>query len=195
MSVDRLADIPSIVSPLAVPDLPRMVWLRTSRLPDTSVTTDLLDLGDRIIIDSDRPGAPTLARLRSLLDDGHLVGDLAWTRITEVRNLLAQMLSGVKVENARIDYCGDRPPIEALYLAGWLQSIYPGRDVHYRHVETAGRIREVVVDPGVAVKLGGGCNDFHLPETDYELLNEELRITMHDRVFEHVLRKVTHVGI
>ncbi len=204
VSANRLEDIPPIVSPITVPDLPCTVWVKTASMPESAAAQKVLALGNRIILDSNRAGKAGIATLRKCLDRGFLVGDLAWTRITEVRELLAQMIEGVRleqIESAAVDYCSAQPTADVLYLAGWIESIYPGRRVALRHVEGSGNIREVRIEPGIQVNLSGGCADFRLGRLkehasfhgggDYDLLNEELRIAVHDRVFERVLRQVT----
>ena len=204
VSLNRLEDIPNIVAPLAVPDLPRIVWLRTRSLPESAAALALLALGDRIILDSERQGEGALTSLRGLLNRGLLVGDLAWTRTTEIRELLAQLLEnrGNKpVESASIQYCGTKPSVEAQYLAGWLDGVLLQPKVSFESVADEGSIKKVRIEPGIHVELGGACADFQIGElrerasfrggSDYELLNEELRITVHDRVFERVLRQIT----
>lgn len=204
VSANRLEDIPPIVAPLAVPDLPCVVWVKTASMPDSPAGLKVVGLGDRIILDSNRAGSAGIATLRNALDRGSLVGDLAWTRITEIRALLAQMIEGLrleKIESAEVDYCAAEPTADVRYLAGWIESIYPGQRVTMRRVEGTGNIREVRIEPGIQVNLGGSCADFQLGSlkehasfhsgSDYDLLNEELRIAVHDRVFERVLRQVT----
>ncbi len=90
-SMNRLADVPGIVAPLAAPDVPRVVWFRSARLESAPDISDLLALGDKLIVDSERPGAPTFADLRVLAGAGYIVADLAWTRLTRIRQLLAQL--------------------------------------------------------------------------------------------------------
>ena len=209
VSMGRLEDIPGIVAPLAVPDLPRMVWLRTSKLPDTSLAGQILALGDRIIVDSNRTdsdgkGSPELNDLRVILDRGHLIGDLAWTRITEVRELLAQLLERKDPKSLQqpiVEYCGSKPSTEALYLAGWLETVFPDKRVALKKIEGPDGIRAVKIPPDIQMKLGGDCANFQMgglqerasfrTGSDYELLNEELGITVPDRVFELVLRHLT----
>ena len=87
-----MADIPSIVAPLAAPDVPRVVWFRSVQNRERSGLGDLMALGDKMIVDTARPGAPTFADLRVLADAGYIVGDLAWTRLTKLRQLMAQLL-------------------------------------------------------------------------------------------------------
>ena len=91
-SINRLADVASIVAPLAAPDLPRVIVLRSARIVRAGRLRKILPLGDKIIVDSSRPGAPGFGEFGGLLDAGHMTGDLAWTRLTPIRALLAQLL-------------------------------------------------------------------------------------------------------
>ena len=105
-SMNRLADVASIVGPLAVPDLPRVILLRSARLVRAGALRKVLGLGDKIVVDSSRPGAPGFGELGGLLDAGHITGDLAWTRITELRSLIAQLLDDHTPKKITIDYAG-----------------------------------------------------------------------------------------
>lgn len=200
-SMGRLEDIPSIVAPLSVPDLPRVVWLRSARLKEPALLRHLIQPGDKIIVDSSRTGGPPLRNLTELLDLGYVVGDLAWTRITEIRELIADLLRDREpIDSAAIDYCGPEAGPEVRYLAGWLESGMKGAHVQLRRVEGAGRIREVRIEPGLQLSLEGTCAQFRLGSLheraslsageEHQLLNEELRIAVHDRVFESVLREI-----
>jgi glucose-6-phosphate dehydrogenase assembly protein OpcA len=93
VSLNRVADIPSIISPLAAPDVPRVIWFRSSGIASVPELGGLIALGDKMIVDSARPGAPTFADLRVLANAGYIVGDLAWTRLTKLRQLIANCLA------------------------------------------------------------------------------------------------------
>ena len=73
----------------------------------------ILSLGDKIIVDSGRSGAPGFGELGGLLDVGLITGDLAWTRITEIRALLAQLLDDRVPKQITIEYAGDKVITEA----------------------------------------------------------------------------------
>src|SRR6185437_4778801 len=101
--------IPSIVSPLAAPDVPRVLWFRSSRIASAPDLGDLLALADKMIFDSARAGAPAFADLRVLANAGFIVGDLAWTRLTKLRQLIAQLLAGrdlQTIRNVLLEYSG-----------------------------------------------------------------------------------------
>ena len=201
-SMNRLADVAAIVGPLAVPDLPRVILLRSARIVRAGALRKILALGDKIIVDSSRPGAPGFGELGGLLDAGHITGDLAWTRITELRALLAQLLDNRQPKTVTIEYCGKEAGAEARYLEAWLDSGLPGTRVGLKGDGGAGegKASAIRIDD-LVVKLGDGVAEcdigkLHqrstLPKgTDEELLNVELSIVVHDRVFEQALNKIT----
>ena len=61
-SINRLADVASIVAPLAAADLPRLIVLRSARIVRAGALRKVLALGDKIIVDSSRQGAPGLGK-------------------------------------------------------------------------------------------------------------------------------------
>ncbi len=87
VSINRLADLPTIIDPLTAPDMPRVLWFRSARVNRAPGIAELLALGDKIIVDSNRPGSPAFADMRVLVGAGYIVADLAWTRLTRIREL------------------------------------------------------------------------------------------------------------
>jgi glucose-6-phosphate dehydrogenase assembly protein OpcA len=202
-SMDRLSDVAAIVGPLAVPDLPRVILLRSARVVRSGAIRRILPLGDKIVVDSARAGAPGFGELGGLLESGHIVGDLAWTRITEIRSLLAQILEARRTENITVEYDGKEAGPETRYLQAWLESSLPDTRVGMKGsgVAGSGQPLTIRVDADLIVKLANGCaqikrGDIHqfasLPvSSDEELLNAELSIVVHDSVFERVLNQIT----
>jgi glucose-6-phosphate dehydrogenase assembly protein OpcA len=202
-SMDRLADVAAIVAPLAVPDLPRVILLRSARVVRAGAIRKILPLGDKIVVDSARPGAPGFGELGGLLDAGHIAGDLAWTRITETRSLLAQILEGRKAAAISVEYDGKEAGPETRYLHAWLESCLPDTRVTLKGSGSAGTGKPctIRVDSDLTVQLTKGCAEIerghvrqwaNLPVgTDEELLNAELSIVVHDRIFERVLNQIT----
>jgi len=209
-SLNRLKDVPSVVGPLAAPDLPRVVWIRSSRLSGAPDISGVLTLGDKLIVDSSRPGAPAFADLRFLASAGLIIGDLAWTRITKLRELLAQLLAGKDlstIKRVTIEHCGTETGQEAKYLQAWLRSALAGATVDFRRTgeEGGGSIKRISVewasgDP-LHIQVSSGCATFESgalrqranlsSNADHSLLGEELSIIKHDRVFEQTLRRMT----
>ena len=110
----------SVVLPLLLPDTPVVVWW-PAKAPSVPGDDVLGKLAQRRITDSAAVAQP----LRSLhqRSASYQPGDtdLAWTRLTPWRALLAaslDQLPGVKVNSARIE--AERSNPSALLLAGWL---------------------------------------------------------------------------
>ena len=206
VSINRMVDIPSIVSPLAAADVPRVVWFRATRMENVPNIGDLLALGDKIVVDSTRSGAPTFADLRVLANAGCLVGDLAWTRLTKLRQLIAQLLDGrdlKTVSNVTIDYCGSEAPAGVKYLQAWLRAELGSAEVDLHRVSAAGtpKLKAIHIPPDIQIRMEEGCAEYetgsmkqraNIPEcAESELLSEELNIMAHDRVFERALQRMT----
>jgi hypothetical protein len=202
-SINRLADAASIVAPLAAPDLPRVVLLRSARIVRAGALRKVLRLGDKIIVDSRRMGAPGFGELGGLLDSGHITGDLAWTCLTPVRALLAQLLEKRQARTIAIEYGGREAGPETRYLQAWLQTALPGANVSLR--SNAGVeencLAGVRVDDDLFVQLCRGGAEYEIgamkqrasmpPGTEEHLLNEELGFVVHDRAFERALNRIT----
>jgi glucose-6-phosphate dehydrogenase assembly protein OpcA len=163
----------------------------------------ILSLGDKIIVDSGRPGAPGFGELGGLLDVGLITGDLAWTRITEIRALLAQLLDDRIPKQITIEYNGKEAGAEARYLEAWLESSLPTTHVGLKGSHNAGDGKPAVirVDDNLTVTLSQGSAEYDIGNlhqrasmqagTDEELLNTELSIVVHDHVFEAALNSIT----
>jgi glucose-6-phosphate dehydrogenase assembly protein OpcA len=202
-AMNRLPDVASIVAPLAVPDLPRVILLRSARIVRAGALRKILSLGDKIIVDSSRPGAPGFGELGGLLDAGHITGDLAWTRITDIRALLAQLLDDRVPQQIDIEYSGREAGPEARYIEAWLESSLPDTRIALKGSGGAGDGAAAVirVDNNLTVHLGRCAADYDIGDlhqrasisacTEEELLNRELAIVMHDRVFETALNRIT----
>jgi glucose-6-phosphate dehydrogenase assembly protein OpcA len=202
-TMDRLADVAAIVGPLAVPDLPRMILLRSARIVRAGALRKILSLGDKIIVDSSRPGAPGFGELGGLLDAGHIVGDLAWTRITEIRALLFQLLENRAPKNIAIEYSGKEAGAEARYLEAWLQAGLPEARVAVKRSGAPGdgKISAIQINGDLKVQIAPGAAEYDLGDlhrraslplgTDEELFNSELSIVAHDGAFERALNFIT----
>ena len=132
----------SIVRALVLPDLPIFLWWRDARSLGSELFRQLSDLAERIIVDSaglddlqaDWPGVQALVQRPN-----KAVSDLAWSRLTAWRQLIAQLFDGT----ARASYLrqlgrivvefGDESgkpnvPADALLLGAWL-----ARQLGFRH--------------------------------------------------------------
>jgi glucose-6-phosphate dehydrogenase assembly protein OpcA len=206
VSLDRVVDIPSIVSPLTAADVPRVVWFRSSRIESVPDLGDLLSLGDKMIFESTRLGAPTFADLRVLANAGYIVGDLVWTRLTKLRQLLAQLLNGRDLSvigKVSIEYAGNDAAPGAKYLQAWLRSELKSAAVDLRRVDSGVevRLKAIHIDTDIHVRIEANCAQYetgsmhqwaNLPKcSESDLLSEELNIMTHDRIFERALQRMT----
>ena len=208
-------DLPGVITPLTVPDLPVILWCRGSRvfeLPDFPL---LASVSQKVIVDSAAfPGSARIVReIAGFMHAGRLVADLAWARLTRWRELIAQIfenrcyLAGLaQVRRVRVGFSGEARSSSAYYLAAWLLD----------SLEKAGSSATLVWDAAsetavsfesdadgscdVAIRTGEGAsvevrvNDMvtHAvfnPPSVYTLLREELSLTGRDPVFEAALQR------
>jgi glucose-6-phosphate dehydrogenase assembly protein OpcA len=124
----------SIVRALILPDLPVFLWWRDARLLQGELFQELSEVAERIIVDS--AGLEDLsadwARVHALAQRPNLaLSDLAWSRLTAWRQLIAQLFDGParaaylrQVERIVVEFGheGSRPkiPADAVLLGAWL---------------------------------------------------------------------------
>jgi glucose-6-phosphate dehydrogenase assembly protein OpcA len=193
-SIASLGDLPAVLLPLMVADLPVVLWARSR-----AGMKALAGIAGKVILDSS--GAADFACVMEY-GKSHRVGDLAWVRLTRWRELIAQIFENKcylaeleTLKRARITYTGERPTTSAFYLAAWLEraeTIWERGDedtltleneaaeVHTRIRRTGGDCVELTIHEQVT-------NTLFPSSTDYALLREELSIAGPDAVFESVL--------
>ncbi|HZG34206.1 MAG TPA: glucose-6-phosphate dehydrogenase assembly protein OpcA [Gaiellaceae bacterium] len=164
----------SIVQPLLISGLPTFVRWRGEPEWGTSELEQLVDVCDRLVVDSSEwrglPGAyDDLAQLFDLI----AVSDIAWGRGREWRGRLAGLWPGI-ADVEQLSVTG--PRADALLLAGWLRSRLR-RDVALRH-RSAREVTRVAVD-GEAVTAPAGW-----PPSASDLLSEELDNFTRDPIYE-----------
>lgn len=129
-----LPDLPAVVLPLAVPDLPVILWCRSPRLFRQSAFPQLSGIAQKVVIDSARFPDPAgvLEEMAASNGSGQILADLSWTRLTRWRELISQIFENriylsclPKISELRIAYTGRRDSsgadaISACYLASWL---------------------------------------------------------------------------
>src|SRR5207247_290054 len=78
---------------VVVADLPVILWFRPPRLLASPALKDLARIATKTVIDSEIFGDAhaALARLSGAAASGTLLGDLAWTRLTRWREMIAQI--------------------------------------------------------------------------------------------------------
>jgi glucose-6-phosphate dehydrogenase assembly protein OpcA len=210
----RLADIPSLLRGLTVANLPVVLWVRSPGLVELDGFLEVAELADKVIVESrgERDWRRLASQVRALLDSGKAAADLAWTRITRWRELIAQLFENESlaersagIRTVTVSHSSPEPGPAATYLATWLQLALGGApEIRYRESprEVTWQIQEVRLEgPGIDVHLHRAergiveirarslktCAMFRqLREAD--LLREELSILGPDPTFVKVLR-------
>ena len=204
-----LADLPSVVLPLVVADLPVILWCRSARMLEMSEFPDLAVIATRVVVDSSgfsTAGAALDWLTRAVRQRTPLVGDLAWTRLTRWRETLSQVFENRQnlaplgtAARVRVSD-GGSITTRALYFAAWVKDALESLGTQVS--VTIARDAAVFVEVGngqfsvrlerqgecVAVAVDGAEQCTSLPSpTDYLLMREELGIVRPDAGFEKTL--------
>ena len=133
-----LPDLAPVVLPLAVADLPVMLWCRSPRLFSLPDFPQIGKIAHKLLLDSSAFADP-LAILARIQGAAKAVGDLAWTRITRVRELISQIFESRSylarlpdVAQVKVRFGGTNPPTGAYYLAAWMLDCLKGAGAHPR---------------------------------------------------------------
>jgi glucose-6-phosphate dehydrogenase assembly protein OpcA len=180
-----LADLPPVLLALRAPDLPVALWYRSARLFDAPAPPS----GKRIL-DSAAAAEPLamLQRLAQASPAASPVADLAWSRLTHWREILAQEFDNPasaallpRVAEVRVFHTGQTVPPESCYLAGWVLDAL-GRQVEVRF-EAAAEGAIEFRGPGFPPLRIAGC----ATAQEASLLREELGILGRDPVYDRAL--------
>jgi glucose-6-phosphate dehydrogenase assembly protein OpcA len=152
----ELAHVAQLLLPLIVSDLPAVLWCRGPRVFSGDPFAPLLPLVQKIIVDSATAADPqaAIATIRVLHREGRHVADLAWTKLTGLRELMASLFdegTAVGVTSAKIFYGGDVASPSSIYFAAWMERALPGAQVSLNRGEEGPRgLRSIVL-------LGDAC--------------------------------------
>ena len=203
---ERLGDVPGLMLGLLAPDLPVVLWCRGERWFAEPHFGQLFPLVDKLIVDSERFSEPATAfeLISDFIEDGHRVADLAWSRLTPWRDVIAQRFdtaaelaaaAGIREIEVVSGGSGRASP-GAVYLAAWLRRALPRARVLPRgNAAAPPGIRSVrlgptyleLTDGGAEVHTASGTYTVVLPETtSCTAMREELTITRHDALFVEV---------
>jgi glucose-6-phosphate dehydrogenase assembly protein OpcA len=207
-----LADLPSVLLPLAVPDLPMVLWCRSARLPRLPEFRELATMATKVIVDTFGHASPadSVWQLADAQRRGRTIGDLAWTRLTRWRESLARLFENrdylsrlAGVNSVRVAY----PPgfeTSAWYLAAWTSNALHAATALQGNAPT---VRLELTSPDFKVSLerdgerlvttvDGQSTCASLPvASDYLLMREELSIMRRDPVFENTLASAARLAV
>jgi len=203
-SDSALLDLPPVVRPLAVPDLPLILWCRSPRLLAMPEFKSMASMAQKVIIDSE--GMP-LKDVPRVAPQGVLLGDLAWTRLTRWRETLSQVFENKEnlaklpaLKKLAVSHVRSQTNTAA-YLAGWVSTVIPGIETAVTPTESCDSLCARLTGDGLEVQLerqqdrlavtvNGQTHYTSLSMfTDYLLMREELSIVQRDPVFERVLAR------
>lgn len=200
---DRLDDLAPVLRAIRAPDLPVVIWCRSPQLarftfPDAGKT----------ILDSGAFEGP--AEALALAAGRERVADLAWTRITRWREIVAQVFADPAhcellpaLDAVRVLHAEPRTSSAAYYLAGWIAASLQ-RDLAAAFSTVApilGGIEGLVLNGGghtVSIRRADGPAVLIEVDTlkactvcprlgEAELLSNELSMLGRDAVFEKTL--------
>ena len=197
----------AVVLPLLLPDTPVVVWWPGDG-PAVPAEHPLGKLAQRRITDAAYDG-----KLRSALTErlaGYVPGDtdLAWTRCTPWRSMLAAALDQMPTKVTGVSVTAERDNMSAEILAVWLgwrlgvpvaRAEDDGPGITGVHLDTpTGQIALTRADGHLAVLTMPGQPDRHVAlkrRESAELLGEELRRLDQDDIYAEVLSRVATSGV
>ena len=213
-----LADLPSVVLPLKAPDLPVIVWSRSARLFEMPPFGAIAGMATKVVVDSAEFADPKRA-LRLLAEtarSGVPLGDLAWTRLTRWREMLARLFENrdylaklARISSVRVVYDGAFAT-SAWYMGAWIVDalenagasakvvVGAGSGAASLNVELAGDGFRVALERQkdrlvVAVDDAKSCTNLPQP-SDSLMMREELGIVRRDAVFERALASAARLA-
>lgn len=146
---DALADLPPVILPLAVADLPLVLWCRSPRMLFTPEFEPIAAMADKMILDSaeirslwmfggraiDSSARVALHELSRMTKAGVVLGDLAWTRLTRWRENVAQIFES-RANRADLHdiaqvtiVTNGEPGVSAFYLGAWVMDSFQSAGV------------------------------------------------------------------
>jgi glucose-6-phosphate dehydrogenase assembly protein OpcA len=212
-----LADLPSLLLPLEVADLPVILWCRSARLVGTPELRDIARIATKVVLDSAAipDGPEAIRRFAEAMGRGVVLGDLAWTRITRWRETLSRVfenrdtLAGLaQLGSVHVKY-GPGFETAAWYFAAWVHNALEDAGVKVSvavsagaptlRLELAGKDFQLTLarqEDRLVTTMNGQQECTNLPLiTDYLLLREELGIVGRDAVFERTLKAAAGLAL
>src|SRR5258708_5935873 len=191
-----LGDLPSVLLPLIVADLPVILWCRSPRLAMMPEFAEIARSATKVVLDSAAfaSAGEAFRHLMAAESRGLHLGDLAWTRLTRWREVLARVFEN-RAHLARLNEISAinvtwGPGFEsaACYLGAWAQNaladagvaakVSLARDAESLRIELSGSGLNVALERGddrLVVTVDELSNCTHLPpSSDSLLMREEL---------------------
>jgi glucose-6-phosphate dehydrogenase assembly protein OpcA len=213
-----LADLPSVMLPLAAPDLPVIVWSRSARLFEMPPFGAMARMAAKVVVDSAGFADPkrALRLLAEMARSGVPLGDLAWTRLTRWREMLARLFENrdyvaklARISSVRVVYDGELAT-SAWYMGAWIADALTDAGVSVKvvvgaspgptslSVELAGggfRVALARQEDRLVITVDDARNCANMPQpSDYLMMREELGIVRRDAVFGRTLASAARLA-
>lgn len=203
--LSELNQVAQLLLPLIVSDLPAVLWCRGPRVFSDGAFFPLLPLVQKIIVDSTSAVDPqtAIASIRALRREGRMVADLAWTKLTGLRELMASLFdegAAKGIKSAQIFYGGEVASPSSIYFTAWLERVLPEAQVGLERGEGPRGLRSIVLKGDrdltitrpdrttLEVRCSGRIRKSTMLLLSEEvLMSEELSILGADPVFDKVL--------
>ena len=215
-SDQALVGLPWVVLPLAVADLPVMVWCRSARLFAMDELSPIAAMASKFFVDTSIMGDGCLRTVARLMSDGLLVGDLCWTRLTRWREMLAQVFANRdnlahlgSIRRVTVDFAGQSAAMN-WYMAAWVSNALSDAGIHpeFKFGQGTAENHPALVLDGdglhvemsrdqdrMVISVNGLSHCTSLPHaTDYLLMREELGIVRRDLVFERAVASAVRLA-
>lgn len=205
-SMERIAEAETTILGIMAPDLPMVLWVRGGCWLKSEGFARLFPLAQKVVIDSSKCGdEEPFALIRRLQPKVKLLGDLAWTRLTSLREIIAHTFEDAgligklqSIDRMVVEYTSHS--ITAAYLAGWLSGALPSsaaievrkKQGEFDTLQLSGKDLDIFIElgPTALFRINGGEHRAMLPApTEVSIMREELSILRKDRVFEAALAR------
>ncbi len=212
-----LADLPSVLLPLVVPDLPVILWCRSPRVMEKPEFGEIARMANRVVLDTAAAVNATgaISRLADGMRSGAPMADLAWTRLTRWRETLSRVFENRDtaahlpgITGVKVNY-GPGYETAAWYFAAWVNdalgdaavkaavSVAPGAPT--LRLELSGGELHVALsreEDRLVTTVNQQSNCTNLPmASDYMAMREELGIVGRDAVFERTLASAARLAV
>ena len=211
-------ELPLVVLPLAVPDLPVVLWCRGSKVCELAGFAEISGLATKVLMDSASFSSTITGfqQLQDIVKQGRPAGDLAWTRLTPLRELIARVFQNrglnilAQASEVHLTYTSDgKAGASAFYLAAWLMDSLRRSGANPRLEMKPGGERTVeLIAPDLHVRVSQGtgrCAEVHLNDavsqaplaepSECALVAEELGIPGRDAIFERTLSAAVQLAL
>ena len=216
----QLSEAAWVITGIAVPDLPVVLYLRTPALVGNRALDPVLPLASKLIVDSSRAAGagPGLKVIDGLRNKASGCADLSWARLTPWRDVVSQLFDHHEARNAlgsldalRIVHAGSKAPSGAYYLAGWFLHVL-SHEPRIELVKGTGEAYDGIVSvdiraPGgfeasvrsvdccqIEARIGTVSQRLVFPaESEGGALHQELGILGADPVYREVLRRAAQL--